>query len=220
MKILGILKVLAIFAIFSIFAGIYLYYSSIQESARKKIERMNYTYALTIKNHVDSLLIKNLEVVRALAGSEELIAALKNPGKASIEKANTILDNFRESFRVSVCYLIDAKGTAIASSNRKYPSSFVGKDFSSLPYFKRAIICPQAVYMAVWGASNERYIYVGYPVYIQKSKEPKGVAVMRLNIDRIEKDLSADVDGIWLLTAPNGVIFTSNHTEWINNLLW
>ena len=220
MKILRILKVLAIFAVFSIFAGVYLYYSSIHKSARKKIERTNYAYALTTKNHIDSLLAKNLESVRALASSEALIAAIKNPGKATIEEANTILDNFREAFRVSVCYLIDAKGTAIASSNRNYPTSFVGKDFSSLPYFKRAIICPQAVYMAVWGTSSERYIYVGYPVYIQNSEEPKGVAVMRLNIDRMVKDLPANIEGIWLLTAPNGVIFASNYSEWINDLFW
>ena len=220
MKTLRILKVLAIFAVFSILTGVYLYYSSIQESARKKIERTNNTYALITKNHVDSLLAKNFESVRALASLEAIVAAIKNPGKATIEEANTILDNFREAFSVSVCYLIDAKGIAIASSNRNYPSSFVGKDFSSLPYFKRAIICPQAVYMAVWGTSRERYIYVGYPVYIQKSEEPKGVAVIRLNIDRIEKYLPANIKGIWLLTAPNGVIFASNHSEWINDLLW
>jgi len=43
---------------------------------------------------------------------------------------------------------------------------------------------------------------------------------MKLNIGIIEKELSSDIEGIWLLTAPNGVIFASNYKEWINNLLW
>ena len=220
MKILRILTVLAVVAVISIFAGGYLYYASLQEAAYKKIERMNYSYALTTKNHIDSFLTKNLEAVRAMASSKELIAALKNPGKAAIEDANTVLDNFREAFGVSVCYLMDAKGTTIASSNRDTPSSFVGKNYSFRPYFKKTINGPQAVYMAVGVTSSERGIYVSYPVYIQKSEEPKGVAVMKLNIDIIEKYLPADIEGIRLLTAPNGVIFASNHNAWINNLLW
>ncbi|MDP2861263.1 MAG: response regulator [Desulfobacterales bacterium] len=220
MKILRILSILAIFAVLSVFAGGYLYYSSLHEAANKKIERMNYSYALATKNHIDSFLTKNLESVRALASSKELIAALKNPGKGAIEDANTILDNFREAFGVSVCYLMDAKGTTMASSNRDSPSSFVGKNYSFRPDFKKSINGPQAVYMAVGVTSSERGVYVSYPVYIQKNEEPRGVAVMKLNIDLLEKDLSANIEGIWLLTSPNGVIFSSNYKEWIHYLLW
>ncbi|MDQ1330633.1 MAG: two-component system, sensor histidine kinase and response regulator [Thermodesulfobacteriota bacterium] len=220
MKILRILTVIAIVAVLSVFAGGYLYYASLQEAAYKKIERMNYSYALSTKNHIDSFLTRNLEAVRAMASSEEFIAVLKNPGKAAVEEANTVLDNFREAFGVSVCYLMDAKGTTIASSNRDAPASFVGKNYSFRPYFKKAINGPRTVYMAVGVTSSERGVYVSYPVYIQKSDEPRGVAVMKLNIEILEKALSADIEGIWLLTAREGVIFASNFKEWRNALLW
>lgn len=220
MKIIRILRILAMVAVLSIFTGGYLYYASLQEAAYKKEERMSYSYALTTKNHVDSFLTRNLEAVRAMANSEAFTEVLKTRGKTAIEEANKVLDNFREAFGVSVCYLMDEKGAVIVSSNRDSPSSFVGKNYSFRPYFKRSINGPSAVYMAVGVTSSERGIYVSYPVYIQKSEEPRGVAVMKLNMDIIEKELSADNEGIWLLTAPNGVIFASNYKDWINHLLW
>ncbi|MDP3283738.1 MAG: ATP-binding protein, partial [Desulfobacterales bacterium] len=220
MKILRIMTILAIVTVLSVFAGAYLYYAALQEATHKKIERMNYSYALITKNGIDSFLTKKLEAVRALSVAEEFPAVLTSPGKIAIEEANDVLDGFREAFGVSVCYLIDSKGTAIASSNRDTPSSFVGKNFASQPYFKKTINGPKAIYLSFGLTSNERGIYVSYPIYIQKTEAPKGVAVMKLNAERLEKEISVNVDGIWLLAAPNGVVFASNYKEWINHLLW
>jgi PAS domain S-box-containing protein len=220
MKILKILTLLAVIAVLAVFAGGYLYYSALQDSEYKKIERMNYSRAVMTKNHIDSFLTRNLEAVRAMASSEEFVEALKSPGQAALKETDAVLDNFREAFGVSVCYLMDAKGTVIASSNRDTPSSFVGKNYSFRPYFKKTINGPQAVYMALGVTSKERGVYVSYPVYINKSDEPKGIAVVKLNIDVLEKELSNNIDGMWLLADPNGVVFASSYKEWINSLLF
>jgi hypothetical protein len=119
-------------------AGGYFYYSAVNAAALKEAERQARVRLEILTKSISSFLLENTKVVRSLAGMDVLSEALSEPGQALIESANSMLDHFRKTLEVDVCYLMDANGTTIASSNRRDADSFVGKNFSFRPYFKKA----------------------------------------------------------------------------------
>ncbi|MEN8264138.1 MAG: hypothetical protein ABFR82_11800 [Nitrospirota bacterium] len=90
-------------------------------------------------NHIDFYLAEHQRSVETLAGINEIRNALVNGDETSMAKANAILDHFKDTLELSVCYIMDAAGNTIASSNRKSPVSFLGKNYSFRPYFKKAL---------------------------------------------------------------------------------
>jgi C4-dicarboxylate-specific signal transduction histidine kinase len=119
--------------------GGYLYCSSEKNSAFEEADRQAAFHTETIKSHLSFFLHENLNSVRALAGLKELPQALLKKDEDSLLRANSILDHFKNIYKVDVCYLIDRDGNTIASSNRNAPDSFVGQNYAFRPYFQRSI---------------------------------------------------------------------------------
>ena len=135
MKVRTILLILALLSFCSISSGGYLYYSSLKKSALKESNREAISITKTIAHHIATTLSEHQKSVKALAGIKELKQALVGKDINKIAKANSLLDLFNNSFKVSVCYLMDHNGNTIASSNREAPDSFVGKNYTFRPYF-------------------------------------------------------------------------------------
>ncbi|MDP2861513.1 MAG: cache domain-containing protein, partial [Desulfobacterales bacterium] len=217
MKLRIILMVLSLLAFLSATAGGYLYYSSLKESAFKEAERQAVARLEMIKTNLSSLLSEHKKSVRALAGIREVSEYLINPDDVSIRTANKILDHFKDSLDVEVCYLLDRKGNTTASSNRNDTDSFVGHNFSFRPYFTEAIQNKPATYLALGTTSKKRGAYYSYPVYCGKENNPAGLAVIKVSIQMIEKELSLPPEEIVLVTDPHGIIFISNRNDWLYN---
>ncbi len=223
MKLRAIILILALIAFFSVSTGGYLYYSSIKESAFHEAERHMVTHTRVIKDRVALFLSENLKSVKALAGLNDLQQALLRPAEGNLARANTILDHFQDSLAVNVCYVMDTAGKTIASSNRKTASSFVGKNYGFRPYFGHAIKGIPAVYMALGVTSGRRGVYYSHPVYDVTQSDPIGVAIVKAPIDRIERELNYrnhSYENVVLITDPNGVIFISDHENWLYKVLW
>ena len=156
MKLRLILIVLSLLAFLSASTGGYLYYSSLREDAFKEAERQADTRVKMIKKNLSSYLSENRKPVRALAGMKELRQALARTGDGSLAKANTILDHFKGTLEVDVCYLMDDKGNTIASSNRNDADSFVGNNFNFRPYFQQAVKGTPSTYLALGTTSGKR----------------------------------------------------------------
>ena len=219
MKLRIILMVLSLLAFLSATAGGYLYYSSLKESAFKEAERQAVARLEMIKTNLSSLLSEHRKSVRTLAGMKEVSGYLIKPNKVTIKAANKILDHFKDSLDVEVCYILDMKGNTIASSNRNDEDSFVGNNFSFRPYFTQAIQNKPATYLALGITSKKKGAYYSYPVYGEKSNLPAGLAVIKASIQLIEKELSLSQDEIVLVTDPHGIIFISNRNDWLYNSL-
>ena len=120
MKVRSILVVLSLMAILSTSVGGYLYYTSLQESSLKEVERQAVTRALALRNHLSSYLLQNLKSVRAMAGLEVFRRALEYPERLeNVVEANRLLDHFQWALRADVCYLMDRRGTTVYSSNSR-----------------------------------------------------------------------------------------------------
>ena len=219
MKLRLILIVLSLLAFLSASTGGYLYYSSLREDAFKEAERQADTRVKMIKKNLSSYLSENRKPVRALAGMKELRQALARTGDGSLAKANTILDHFKGTLEVDVCYLMDDKGNTIASSNRNDADSFVGNNFNFRPYFQQAVKGTPSTYLALGTTSGKRGVYFSHPVRKKEGDSPIGVVVIKASIELIEKEFVTSQDEIVLVTDPRGVVFISNRKGWLYHLL-
>jgi C4-dicarboxylate-specific signal transduction histidine kinase len=112
------------------------------------------------------------------------------------------------------------KGNTVASSNRNDPDSFVGQNFSFRPYFQMAIRGQAANYLALGTTSSKRGVYFSYPIYEYGKESPDGIAVIKGSIEMIEREMEFSGDEIVMVTDPKGVIFISNHREWLYHTAW
>ncbi len=215
MRLRLIVLVLSLLAILSASTGGYLYYASLKEAAIQEAERQAVTRIELIKKNISSYLSENIKPVKALAGMNEMLEILVRPSPSAQSAANAALDLFKAALEVDVCYLMDHVGNTIASSNRKAPDSFVGKNFAFRPYFQQAIHSAPSTYMALGTTSKKRGVYYGFPVFEKGEDLPLGLVVIKASIDQIEARMSFSSDELVLITDPHGVIFISNRNDWL-----
>ena len=186
----------------------------------KEAERQAVVRLELITKNLSSFLSENIKVVKALAGMSELLEMLIRPDTQAQRKANKILDLYKTALQVDVCYLMNYKGTTVASSNRDAPDSFVGKNFAFRPYFQEAFHKAPATYLALGTTSGKRGVYHSYPIFEKGEDIPIGLVVIKGSIELIEKELASLNDEIVLVTDPRGVVFISNVSEWLFKVIW
>jgi PAS domain S-box-containing protein len=211
---------LALLTILSASAGGYFYYASLKESVIIEAERQTSTRAELIRKNLSSFLSENIRPIKTLAGMKALQTSLLEPDDDFLKKANAVLDHFRSTLGVDVCYLMDPAGNTIASSNRNDSDSFVGINFSFRPYFQHAINGTAATYLALGTTSGKRGAYFSHPVYGNGQGPPIGVVVIKASVELIERELSTTSGEIILVTDPLGVVFISNREDWLYRVLW
>jgi two-component system C4-dicarboxylate transport sensor histidine kinase DctB len=118
---------------------------------------------------------------------------------------------------VDVCYLLDAKGTGVASSNRREPVSFVGDNYGFRPYFKEAMQGRSFRYFALGNTSRLRGFYASAPVTDGAGKVV-GVAVIKKNLDALEEEMRLMPYAFFV--SPEGVVFLAGRSELLFNSLW
>jgi PAS domain S-box-containing protein len=220
MKLRIILLIFSLLTVLSASSGGYLYYSSLKKAAFQEAERQTAAHAKMITKNLSFSLSENIKPVKTLAEMEELRVALTQRNDHTLAKANVILDRFNENLNTDVCYLMDAEGNTIASSNRNALDSFVGENFSFRPYFQKAMQGIPTTYLALGVTSGKRGVYYSHPVYGGKQSTPVGIVVIKASIGLIEKELPPLSDEIVLVADPNGIIFISNYHDWLFQSLW
>ncbi len=220
MRLRTILLVLSLLAFLSASVGGFLFYATLRTDAIQEAERRMVSRLDMIHKNIDSFLSENVKPVKTLAGLQELRQLLTDPSDLGTrQKANAILDHFKYSLQTGVCYLMDAQGTTIASSNRDDADSFVGENFAFRPYFIQAFERAPARYLALGVTSEKRGAYFSFPVFDDDEEAIIGLAVIKAPIENIEKQLELLSDEVVLVTDPNGVIFISTRTDWLYHTL-
>ena len=223
MKLRSIIIILALMAILSSGISGGLIYVSMKNRAYEEAQQGAANHTASIQFRVNLLLSETVKSVRTMTGLPALARALAFPSDVSLERANQVLDTFKNTLNAEVCYLMDATGKTLASSNRDVPQSFVGKNYAFRPYFQEAMRGHAAVFMAIGVTSNKRGIYFSYPVMTKNTTRPLGIAVIKASGDALQKELSNSFhhhEGILLLTDPQGVIFLSDQPAYEDRLLW
>ncbi len=220
MKLRQILLVLSLLAFLSAIIGGTLYYAAMKRIAFQEAERQAINRILAVQNSLSALLSQNTGPVRTLAGMPAIKAFLNNGSAQDRVSANAVLDHFRQTLNADVCYLMNASGLTIASSNRNDPDSFVGKNFNFRPYFQEAIQGRPATYLALGIMSRKRGSYSSFPVYLNDAKQPAGVVIIKASIQFVERKLGPSADEILVVTDPKGIVFIANNPQWLYHPLW
>ncbi|MFO7803874.1 MAG: PAS domain S-box protein [Desulfovermiculus sp.] len=214
-KLRWVVLALAVQAFIFASAGGYLVYVSLRHAAIQESKRQCVTNVEMVKRSLDSMLSEYMKPVQALAHMEELSRALTATNQDSLQAANAILDTFQTSLQADVCYLLDASGMTLASSNRYAQNSFVGKGFGFRPYFQKAIAGNPYAYMALGVVSGKRGVYYSAPVMDSPGDSPVGVAVIKASIGPIESRLLTGSSQLFLVHSPEGIVFITNHRPWL-----
>ena len=221
MRLRTIILILSLLALVSTAGGGLHYYYSLQDSAISLAHRRAAGQTEVLANQISSFLAQNQKPVDALAGLGELQQALAQPDEANLAAANQLLDKFKKSLEVDVCYLLNRQGLTIASSNRNSPDSFVGHNFSFRPYFQQALAGQAAKYLALGATSKKRGAYYSHAVYPPAGGPALGVAVIKAPISLLEGNLNlGGEEEAALLVGPHEVIFSTNRVGWLNKTLW
>ena len=223
MKLRTILLVLALLAFLSASIGGYFYYSSSRKSALREAETVAATRANAIKERLSSYFSENLQIIGALARTQELRNALMKEETSSLQKANSLLDNldyFDDALGYEACYLLDQTGRARASSNSGESEAFMTTNHAIRSYFRKAIQGRPALSVSIRANRPRPDLYLSHPIYGHNNETPIGVVVIQASLEPIENELSKFHQGIVLLADPHDVVLASNRREWLSQTLW
>ena len=151
MRLRLILFVLSLLAFLSTSTGGFFYYSSLKEAEFEAADREAASRVAMIQKNLTAHLTEYYRPVKTLAGIVELKNALVHSDEAALQRANAVLDHFKQTLEADVCYLMNTRGDTVATSNRNDPDSFLGMNFAFRPYFYEAFQKAPATYLAVGG---------------------------------------------------------------------
>lgn len=148
-----------------------------------------------------------------LALDPELRSALKGPVSAAQQDAlNRKLEQINGAAQSSTLELLDHTGLAVAASNWRLPSSYVGHNYGFRPYFLQTRTQGTGRFYAVGVTS-------GIPGYFLSSAvtgdngEFLGAMVVKLEFPEIEREWRQGSDTL-LVSDARGIIFIANRPGW------
>ena len=126
-------------------------------------------------------------------------------------KANLALENIVKASGTTNLYILDNKGTTLASSNWRSDVSFVGKNFAFRPYFLDAMSGNNGYFFGIGTTSKLPGFYISSPV--RNGENIIAVAVTKLNLSALEKSWKDSGETIFV-TNEDGVVILSSESEW------
>ncbi len=137
------------------------------------------------------------DVVATLAGIPDAPAALDRK-----------LDALAHTTGAAVIYLVGRSGRAMAASNWRTPSTFVGRDYGFRRYVRDARRSGAAAQFARGTVSGRPGLYLS-----RRTSAADGVVVVKLEFDGIEGDW-ARAGGDTIVRDPHGIVLVSSRPAW------
>ncbi|PHY12398.1 histidine kinase [Caulobacter sp. B11] len=143
-----------------------------------------------------------------LAQDPDLQALLAAPSPQAVERLNRKFEGLAQESRAAAIYVLDLRGVALAASNWREPTSFVGSQYGFRPYFGDALRAGQAAFFALGTVSGRPGLYLSRRVD-DAAGQPLGVIVAKVEFDALEDEWRAsgeptyvtDADGVVLITT-------------------
>ncbi|MGE7368149.1 sensor histidine kinase [Neorhizobium sp. NPDC001467] len=145
------------------------------------------------------------EVLSAVSGDKS-----GDPGASSDRQRalNAKLEDLVVQTNASVIYVIGRDGIAIASSNWREPTSFVGNDYAFRAYFSGAMRDGSAEHFALGSVSNRPGLYISQRV--GPPEAPVGVVVAKMEFDALEAE--------WRNSGRPSYVIDSNHVVLVSSV--
>lgn len=146
-----------------------------------------------------------------LASDPDVLSALSGGTAARYATLNAKLELLSERTRAADIYLLDNKGLAVASSNWRSPSSFVGKRYGLQPYFQQAMAAGASEYFARGALSGVPGLYLARR--LDGVGGPLGVLIVKVEFVDLERAWAKLLDPSFVTDA-HGVVLISSVPAW------
>ena len=149
MKLRSILSIIVAMSILVVVALGLSFYFSFQSSLKEKALSEIETETKILADHLASSLRIYERELLMLSMQNELRTVLNDQGFVKKASAHAVMDQFVLIVEADVCFLTDADGNIIATTNRYASFSLIGKNIASQPYFQQAMQGEPAIYPTV-----------------------------------------------------------------------
>lgn len=147
----------------------------------------------------------------ALARDPDLLALLLAPSPERSDDVSAKLEELAVEVRAAAIYLLDRDGAALAASNWREPTSFVGSNYRFRPYYSDAISDGEAAFFALGTVSGRPGLYLSRRIDGPDGR-PAGVIVAKVEFDALEAawrnseepTYVTDADGVVVITTTPG----------------
>lgn len=150
-------------------------------------------------------------VATTLSADSDVERLLDTRTAAAAARLNERLADLSTALDASVIYLIDARGTTIASSNWRQPDSFLNENYGFRAYFTQAMAKGAWEQYALGTRSRIPGLFVARRVVT--GANASGVIVVKIRFDRLEREWAAAA-GPAFVTSQQGVILVSSTPSW------
>ncbi|PSS57022.1 ATP-binding protein [Pseudomonas sp. BBP2017] len=148
-----------------------------------------------------------------LALDPELIGALSGPVTEQVQDAlNRKLERINGAANSSTLELLDRTGLAVAASNWRLPSTYVGSNYGFRPYFKQTRSLGSGRFYAVGVTSGVPGYFLSSAVQDEHGRF-LGAMVVKLEFPELEREWRQGSD-ILLVSDARGIIFIANQDGW------
>lgn len=159
-----------------------------------------------------SELERHRSVPLVLAHDPDVTALLAAPSGARVDRLNRKFERLAREARAAAIYVLDARGVALAASNWREPTSFVGSDYRFRPYHEGAMREGQAAFFALGTVSGRPGLYLSRRVD-DASGRALGVIVAKVEFEALEADWRRSGEPTYVADA-NGVVLITTVPEW------
>ncbi|MFJ5240568.1 ATP-binding protein [Pseudomonas neuropathica] len=189
---------------------------AIRHAERQALEedaaRANQQLAL-YANSLHTLIDRYRALPAVLALDPQLRSALAGPVDADEQAAlNLKLEKINGAAQSSTLELLDHTGLAVAASNWRLPSSYVGHNYGFRPYFSQTRTQGTGRFYAVGVTSGIPGYFLSSAV-LGDNDEFLGAMVVKLEFPELEREWSQGNDTL-LVSDARGIIFIANQPGW------
>ncbi|WP_132532112.1 ATP-binding protein [Rhizobium sp. PP-F2F-G48] len=182
-----------------------------REDALRTLEAQARTDTSLKVAHLRAVLERPRALPMLLARDRQLADTLERPDPQRSISLDRKLEEIVADTDAAVIYVIGRDGIAIASSNWKEPTSFVGNDYTFREYFSRAMAAGTAEHFALGSVSKRPGLYISRR--IEGASGPLGVVVAKMEFDQIETDWRS-AGRPTFVTDLNGVVLITSIPSW------
>jgi two-component system C4-dicarboxylate transport sensor histidine kinase DctB len=128
-----------------------------------------------------------------------------------VDRANRKLEALGEGTRAAAIYVVDQAGLAVAASNWRLTTSFVGQDYGFRVYVRAALAEGAGEQFSSGTVSQRAGYYLARRV--ETGSAPAGAVVVKVEFDELEKEWQR-TGGHVLVTDADGVVLLTDEPEW------
>jgi two-component system C4-dicarboxylate transport sensor histidine kinase DctB len=141
-----------------------------------------------------------------LADDSDIVAGLAG-SRDALRRVDRKLAALARTTRAAQIYLLDARGTTLASSNAASATSFIGQNYAFRNYVRNAAAHGAAAQFALGTISDRPGLY------LSRRTRGGGYVVVKLEFDRIEREW-ARLGDITFVTGREGIVLITSRPQW------